>query len=122
MGTKTVIEACKEAGVQVRMEELVEYLRCECELVISELWTSLSLVKRLFSSQCGDFIHSSQIVKHNACEDPLLILGRDGILPRYLACCPCTNTDLAMFRIKCYIGLPAHRYLLLLFCLPLPQS
>lgn len=48
MGTKTVIEACKEAGVQVRMEELGEHIRCECELEISELRIGLSLVERLF--------------------------------------------------------------------------
>lgn len=48
MGTKTVIEACKEAGVQVKMEELGEHIRCECELVISELRTGLSLVERLY--------------------------------------------------------------------------
>lgn len=48
MGTKTVIEACKEAGVQVRMEELGEHVRCECELVISELRTGFSLVESLF--------------------------------------------------------------------------
>lgn len=36
MGTKAVIEACKEAGVQVRIEKFVKHASCSCEFVTSE--------------------------------------------------------------------------------------